>query len=149
MEVIACASNGLSQILPPGTVCSDTAVLCDGLHSITSSRHYNRSSHLYRSYDNGSPGEEASKVGRFSLTDSFFVPFSVNDVVIHPNQGELISCDQSGAIKQWDLSENSCTLELVRKHEFWPVLRPAGEGSLNFLPFWSFPFFYPLCPATP
>lgn len=38
----------------------------------------------------------------------------VNDVCIHPNQGELISCDQAGAIKQWDLSENSCTLELVR-----------------------------------
>ncbi|KDQ16207.1 hypothetical protein BOTBODRAFT_54041 [Botryobasidium botryosum FD-172 SS1] len=51
-----------------------------------------RSSHLYRSYDNGSP---------------------VNDVIIHPNQGELISCDQAGSIKQWDLSENVCTLELT------------------------------------
>lgn len=39
---------------------------------------------------------------------------SVNDVVVHPNQGELISCDQAGRIKQWDLSENICTHELVR-----------------------------------
>ena len=38
----------------------------------------------------------------------------VNDVVVHPNQGELISCDQAGRIKQWDLSENICTHELVR-----------------------------------
>lgn len=37
----------------------------------------------------------------------------VNDVAIHPNQGELISCDQKGSIKIWDLGENSCTHELV------------------------------------
>lgn len=65
------------------------------------------------------------------LTDSLPISSLVNDVVIHPNQGELISCDQSGAIKQWDLSENSCTLELVRKHEFWPVLRPSPESSFE------------------
>lgn len=39
----------------------------------------------------------------------------VNDVVIHPNQGELISCDQSGSVKIWDLAENTCTHELVRR----------------------------------
>ncbi|KAL7419340.1 TOR complex subunit lst8 [Cryptotrichosporon argae] len=38
---------------------------------------------------------------------------SVNDVVIHPNQGELISCDQQGSVKIWDLGENTCTHELV------------------------------------
>lgn len=38
----------------------------------------------------------------------------VNDVVIHPNQGELISCDQAGSVKIWDLGENTCTHELVR-----------------------------------
>ncbi|KAG9040239.1 TOR complex subunit lst8 [Tulasnella sp. JGI-2019a] len=59
-----------------------------------------RTSHLYRSYDNGSP---------------------VNDVCIHPNQGELISCDQSGAVKQWDLTENTCTLELA----------PAGDVPIR------------------
>ncbi|OJT14628.1 WD repeat-containing protein wat1 [Trametes pubescens] len=48
-------------------------------------------SHLHRNYDNEAP---------------------VNDVVVHPNQGELISCDQAGRIKQWDLSENICTHEL-------------------------------------
>ncbi|EPQ58379.1 WD40 repeat-like protein [Gloeophyllum trabeum ATCC 11539] len=55
-----------------------------------------RSGQLHRNYDNGAP---------------------VNDVVVHPNQGELISCDQAGSIKQWDLSENICTHELT----------PAGE----------------------
>jgi G protein beta subunit-like protein len=38
---------------------------------------------------------------------------AVNDVVIHPNQGELISCDQAGSVKIWDLAENTCTHELV------------------------------------
>lgn len=37
----------------------------------------------------------------------------VNDVIIHPNQGELISCDQAGSIKQWDLSDNVCSHELA------------------------------------
>jgi G protein beta subunit-like protein len=37
----------------------------------------------------------------------------VNDAVIHPNQGELISCDQAGSVKIWDLGENICTHELV------------------------------------
>jgi hypothetical protein len=40
-------------------------------------------------------------------------PILVNDVCVHPNQGELISCDQAGSIKQWDLSENLCSHELV------------------------------------
>lgn len=39
--------------------------------------------------------------------------YAVTDVVVHPNQGELISCDQMGRIKQWDLSENICTHELA------------------------------------
>ncbi|KAG7086648.1 RNase P and RNase MRP subunit, variant 2 [Marasmius oreades] len=51
-----------------------------------------RSGHLHRTYDNSNP---------------------VNDVCVHPNQGELISCDQSGSIKQWDLSENICSHELT------------------------------------
>lgn len=36
------------------------------------------------------------------------------DVAIHPNQGEIISCDQAGSVKIWDLAANSCTHELVR-----------------------------------
>lgn len=46
----------------------------------------------------------------------------VNDVVIHPNQGELISCDQLGSVKIWDLGENTCTHELVR-----PSPRPPHQ----------------------
>ena len=37
----------------------------------------------------------------------------VNDLCIHPNQGELITCDQAGSIKLWDLSDNVCLLDLV------------------------------------
>ncbi|MCH0629316.1 hypothetical protein JNB11_04995 [Kocuria palustris] len=37
----------------------------------------------------------------------------VNEVVIHPNQGELISCDQDGNIRLWDLGENKCTHHLI------------------------------------
>ena len=49
-------------------------------------------------------------------------------MVVHPNQGELISCDQAGRIKQWDLSENICTHELVRVHSAWfrRVVADAG-----------------------
>jgi G protein beta subunit-like protein len=41
----------------------------------------------------------------------------VNDVAIHPNQGELISCDQKGSIRIWDLSKNSCTHELTPEED--------------------------------
>ncbi len=32
----------------------------------------------------------------------------VNDVVIHPNQGELIAVDRGGMLRVWDLGENKC-----------------------------------------
>ncbi|KAF1810123.1 WD-repeat protein-like protein pop3 [Eremomyces bilateralis CBS 781.70] len=38
---------------------------------------------------------------------------AVNDVVIHPNQGELIGCDRKGSVRIWDLSENKCTHQLI------------------------------------
>lgn len=59
-----------------------------------------RNTHLHRNYNNEAP---------------------VNDVCVHPNQGELISCDQAGRIKQWDLSENICTHELT----------PAGDVPIR------------------
>lgn len=37
----------------------------------------------------------------------------VNDVVIHPNQGELISCDDNGCVRVWDLGEDKCTHQLI------------------------------------
>lgn len=45
----------------------------------------------------------------------------VNDVVIHPNQGELISCDRGGSVRVWDLGENKCTHELI----------PEGDISVS------------------
>ncbi|KAF9231081.1 WD40-repeat-containing domain protein, partial [Melanogaster broomeanus] len=59
-----------------------------------------RSTQVHRTYDNGAP---------------------VNDVCVHPNQGELISCDQASCIKQWDLSENLCSHELT----------PAGDVPIR------------------
>lgn len=52
----------------------------------------------------------------------------VNDVCIHPNQGELISCDQAGSIKQWDLSDNICSHELVSSTS---LTGPAPGGLSN------------------
>ena len=54
----------------------------------------------------------------------------MNDVIIHPNQGELISCDQSGSVKIWDLGDNVCTHELV-PDEDWAVrtVTIASDGG--------------------
>ena len=38
---------------------------------------------------------------------------AVNTVVLHPNQGELISGDQHGNIRVWDLTANACRWVLV------------------------------------
>ncbi|WVF70261.1 hypothetical protein IAT40_005050 [Kwoniella sp. CBS 6097] len=86
----------------------------------------------------------------------------VNDVVIHPNQGELISCDQSGSVKIWDLADNTCTHELVPDEDVpirsvsiasdgstlvagnnngmvyvWRIV-PVPDGNANLLPVTSF-----------
>ncbi|OCF74027.1 G protein beta subunit-like protein [Kwoniella mangroviensis CBS 8886] len=86
----------------------------------------------------------------------------VNDVIIHPNQGELISCDQSGSVKIWDLADNTCTHELVPDEDVpirsisiasdggtlvagnnhgmiyvWRIV-PVPDGNANLLPVTSF-----------
>lgn len=55
-----------------------------------------RSGTIQRSYNHGSPA---------------------NDVVIHPNQGEIISCDRSGSVRVWDLAENSCSHQLIPEED--------------------------------
>lgn len=55
----------------------------------------------------------------------------VNEVVIHPNQGELISCDHDGNIRIWDLGENQCTHHLIPEDDV-PInlLSVASDGSM-------------------
>lgn len=55
----------------------------------------------------------------------------VNTVVLHPNQGELISGDQSGIIQVWDIANERVTCELVPEVGA-PIrsLSVAMDGSL-------------------
>lgn len=56
---------------------------------------------------------------------------AVNDVVVHPNQGDLISCDQTGCIKLWDLKENSCTGMWANEEEIAiHTISVASDGSM-------------------
>ena len=57
--------------------------------------------------------------------------YPVNDVVIHPNQGEVISCDQAGFIKIWDLGGNVNTHTLIPEEDV-PVrsVAVANDGSM-------------------
>ncbi|KAL8797366.1 MAG: hypothetical protein Q9195_000521 [Heterodermia aff. obscurata] len=55
----------------------------------------------------------------------------VNDVVIHPNQGELISCDRGGNVRIWDLGENKCTHQLVPEEDVSVAsVTVASDGTL-------------------
>ena len=55
----------------------------------------------------------------------------VNDVVIHPNQGELISGDGSGAVRVWDLGESRCTHQLIPEENISVAsVSVASDGSL-------------------
>jgi len=66
------------------------------------------------STDNDLPGTVKiwdTRTGMVQRNYSHGVP--VNDVVIHPNQGELISCDRGGNVRIWDLGENKCSHQLV------------------------------------
>ncbi|KAK8007239.1 short chain oxidoreductase (CsgA) [Apiospora arundinis] len=55
-----------------------------------------RSGTVQRTYSHGSP---------------------VNDVVIHPNEGEIISCDRRGSVRIWDLAEGTCSHELIPEED--------------------------------
>lgn len=54
-----------------------------------------------------------------------------NDVVIHPNQGEIISCDRSGSVRVWDLAENNCSHDLIPEEDVSvSSVTVANDGSL-------------------
>ncbi|TPX14411.1 uncharacterized protein E0L32_005375 [Thyridium curvatum] len=89
---------------------------CEGKWMVTSSEDgtvkiwETRSGTIQRSYDHGSPA---------------------NDVVIHPNQGEIISCDRGGSIRIWDLAENNCSHELIPEDDISvSSVTVASDGSL-------------------
>lgn len=69
-----------------------------------------RTGTIQRSYSHGSP---------------------VNDVVIHPNQGEIISCDRAGSIRLWDLAENTCAHQLIPEEDVsMSSVTVASDGTL-------------------
>ncbi|EME84865.1 G protein beta subunit [Pseudocercospora fijiensis CIRAD86] len=89
---------------------------CEGKWMVTSSEDGTvkiwdtRSGHIQRNYSHGVP---------------------VNDVVIHPNQGELISCDRGGNVRIWDLGENKCSHQLVPEEDKSVAsVTVATDGSL-------------------
>jgi len=74
----------------------------------------------------------------------------VNDVVIHPNQGELISCDRAGNVRIWDLGESKCSHQLIPEEDNSVAsvtvavdgsLLCAGNNAVSFLPSTSAPSF--------
>jgi G protein beta subunit-like protein len=95
---------------------SGVAFHCEGKWMVTSSEDgtvkiwETRSGTIQRSYHHGSPA---------------------NDVVIHPNQGEIISCDRSGSVRIWDLAENNCSHQLIPEEDISvSSVTVASDGSL-------------------
>ncbi|KAI2606346.1 quinon protein alcohol dehydrogenase-like superfamily [Hypoxylon fragiforme] len=89
---------------------------CEGKWMVTSSEDgtvkiwETRSGTIQRSYNHGS---------------------SVNDVVIHPNQGEIISCDRGGSVRVWDLAENNCSHQLIPEEDVSvSSVTVASDGTL-------------------
>jgi target of rapamycin complex subunit LST8 len=89
---------------------------CEGKWMVTSSEDgtvkiwETRSGTIQRSYNHASP---------------------VNDVVIHPNQGEIISCDRGGSVRVWDLAENSCPHQLIPEEDVSiSSVTVATDGSI-------------------
>ncbi|KAI1113947.1 WD repeat-containing protein pop3 [Nemania sp. NC0429] len=89
---------------------------CEGKWMVTSSEDgtvkvwETRSGAIQRSYNHGS---------------------AANDVVIHPNQGEIISCDRGGSVRVWDLGENNCSHQLIPEEDVSvSSVTVASDGSL-------------------
>lgn len=89
---------------------------CEGKWMVTSSEDgwvkvwQTKDGVIQRSYDHGIP---------------------VNDVVIHPNQGEVIACDRGGNVRIWDLGENKCTHQLIPEEDVSvSSVTVASDGTL-------------------
>ena len=71
----------------------------------------------------------------FAEDDSYRkAPAPVNSVVLHPNQGELISGDQSGRVRVWDLRANECAVALAPRLDAADTNRErtvSGDSSDN------------------
>lgn len=66
-----------------------------------------------------------------SLQRNYHHTHPVHDVVIHPNQGELISGDRGGNVRVWDLGENRCTHQLIPEEDVAVAsVSVASDGSL-------------------
>ncbi|OJJ49602.1 hypothetical protein ASPZODRAFT_149114 [Penicilliopsis zonata CBS 506.65] len=66
-----------------------------------------------------------------SLQRNYVHKAAVNDVVIHPNQGELISGDRAGIVRVWDLGESVCTHQLIPEDDVAVhSVSVASDGSL-------------------
>ena len=66
-----------------------------------------------------------------SIQRSYDHRVPVNDVVIHPNQGEVIACDRGGSVRIWDLGENKCTQQLIPEDDISvSSVSVATDGSL-------------------
>lgn len=56
---------------------------------------------------------------------------AVNDVVIHPNQGEIISADRGGNVRVFDLGSDRCTHQLIPAEDVSvSSVSVASDGSL-------------------
>ncbi|KAJ1326307.1 target of rapamycin complex subunit LST8 [Microdochium nivale] len=95
---------------------TSVAFHCEGKWMVTSSEDgtvkiwETRSGTIQRSYNHGSP---------------------VNDVVIHPNQGEIIACDRSGSVRMWDLAANNCSHQLIPEPDVSvSSVTVASDGTL-------------------
>ena len=67
-----------------------------------------------------------------SLQRNYLHRVPVSDVVIHPNQGEIISGDHAGMVRVWDLGGNACTHQLIPGDDETAILSVsvASDGSL-------------------
>ncbi|KAK5092705.1 TOR complex subunit lst8 [Exophiala xenobiotica] len=55
----------------------------------------------------------------------------VNDVVIHPNQGEIVSADRGGNVRVFDLGSDKCTHQLIPAEDVSvSSVSVANDGSL-------------------
>lgn len=55
----------------------------------------------------------------------------VNDVVIHPNQGEIVTADRGGNVRIYDLGSDKCTHQLIPAEDVSvSSVSVANDGSL-------------------
>jgi G protein beta subunit-like protein len=119
-QFLAAAGNPLIRLYEINSTNHNPALSCEGhTASVTGLGFQREGRWMFSSSEDGTIKIFDLRSPKFQR--SFDCGVAVNTVALHPNQAQLISGDQNGSVKVWDLSTSSVSQELMSGGDDVPV----------------------------